>query len=91
MLDFSELSNPVRMAEARRERERESLAIERQTALQKKAARICQENLESLSEVERSFVRSVQRTLSSYLVLSDKQLAWLFRLARRFEPIGRAA
>lgn len=86
MVDFTKLMDPEYMAQLAREREAEELALEAKIKSQKKAAQVCAENIELMTENERSFVRSVRTALSSYRMLTPAQDKWLMDLAMRFEP-----
>lgn len=86
MVDFAKLRDPEYVAQLAREREAEELALETKIKSQKKAAQVCAENIELMSEKERSFVRNVRMALSTYRALTPAQEKWLMDLAMRFEP-----
>lgn len=84
-LDFKKLSDPAYIAEQKAAREAEEAA--REAVQSEQAAQLdrCLENIETLSERERSFVRSCRTRMGMCLDLSEKQAKWLADIAKRFE------
>lgn len=83
-LDFKKLSDPAYIAEQQAARAAEEAA--REVVQNAQAAQLdrCMENIETLSERERSFVRSCRTRMGMCLDLSEKQAKWLADIARRF-------
>lgn len=83
--DFKKLSDPAYLAEQRAAREVEEAAREAVQNAQAAQLERCAENIETLSERERSFVRSCRTRMGMFLDLSEKQAKWLADIAKRFE------
>ena len=84
-LDFKKLSDPAYIAEQQAAREVEEAAREAVQNAQAAQLERCTENIETLSERERSFVRSCRTRMGMRLDLSEKQAKWLADIAKRFE------
>lgn len=84
-LDFKKLSDPAYIAEQKAAREAEEAAREAVQNAQAAQLERCTENIETLSERERSFVRSCRTRMGMCLDLSEKQAKWLADIAKRFE------
>lgn len=83
--DFNKLSDPAYLAAQKAAREAEAAAREAVEAQQKEALERCLEQIETLSERERAFVRSCRTRMGMCLDLSEKQAKWLADIAKRFE------
>ena len=84
-LDFKKLSDPGYIAEQKAAREAEEAAREAVQNAQAAQLERCTENIETLSERERSFVRSCRTRMGMCLDLSEKQAKWLADIAKRVE------
>lgn len=84
-LDFKKLSDPAYIAEQKTASEAEAAAREALQRAQMEQLDRCTENIETLSERERSFVRSCRTRMGMCLDLSEKQAKWLADIAKRFE------
>lgn len=83
MIDFSKLNDPAEQEKARIERERESeLQAQKEMEL-KTAVEKCLRSIDSLSERERSFIRSCRHRLTLFGVLTTPQEAWLKDIANK--------
>lgn len=83
MVDFAKLSDPVWREARRKEREEEERQQQsKQTEIHGLVEK-CLQGLDSLSEKERSLVRSCRARLITYLPLSAPQEKWLRDIARR--------
>lgn len=91
-LDFKKLSDPTYIAEQKAARAAEEAAREAVQNAQAAQLERCTENIETLSERERSFVRSCRTRMGMYLDISEKQAKWLADIAKRFEaaPVEQA-
>lgn len=85
MVDFAKLRDPVYQAEAKARRETEDAASEAHEQRIRKALDTFsgQERFDSLSITEQSFIKSCERVVRTYGILSEKQQKWLFDLVER--------
>lgn len=84
-LDFKKLRDPAYIAEQKTAREAEAAAREALQRAQMAQLDRCMEYIETLSERERSFIRSCRTRTGMHLDLSERQAKWLADIAKRFE------
>lgn len=84
-LDFKKLRDPAYIAEQKTAREAEAAAREALQRAQMAQLDRCMEHIETLSERERSFIRSCRTRTGMHLDLSERQAKWLADIAKRFE------
>lgn len=84
-IDFTKLSDPVYQAARKAEREEESRRYEAKQQEIKILLNQCLDAVETMPERERSFIRSCQRRISTYLPLSEAQEKWLRDIAAKLE------
>lgn len=81
MLDFSKLNDPEHQAQVRKELDEQEARRQASVAELKALADRCE--AAELSDKERSFIRSCQRTLVQRLSLTAPQETWLRDIAAR--------
>lgn len=82
-IDFSKLNDPEWRETERKAREAEAARLEAHDKVLNEAVDLCLLGHETLTEAERSLVRSCRTRLNTYLPLSEKQEKWLLDIAKR--------
>lgn len=82
-IDFKKLNDPAWQEQMRQEREAESARLEARQKEFEGLVDTCLKGIESLSDTERSLVRSCRTLLCTYRFPSEKQEKWLRDIAAK--------